>query len=479
MVALPDRLPDLLGCRRHRPVEVRLLPADAVLWRELGWRETIVHGMAWSLSIAQTADGGAATVVDLSWEANALRDLGVDLARDPLVAISIWTDEQAMRRALTCESCLELVGGFDDLVRAHLSAGDPEPDVDAELGELPRLRWNDDPAHIAEVVTADLHRRAILGEALISLGATAGWDLLPRAPVYLECILGLDGSLLIETRRDFAFWRTEVDAERRQLLENAGFTTPDAPDRQFEMLLGPDRTGTSHKDALTRAIDAFLAVYKPKRRTITVNRFEGAGRIDPDAQRTIWATHQRRIDRIARAELYEQCNERLDALGDAVDGMDTVFGLVLDHTDAFAEAVSRAHLDEFLDTVDDLVVLAPVDERVFAGALADPYCTVEDLELLVLRHTFRPGHQHNPLPPVIAGEPADLAAPLHAVEIELLSRDRVLAERRGNTVVRIGGKDVHLEAGRIARNGVIIPISGPIDPPPPPDLLALREPDLG
>ncbi len=117
----------------------------------------------------------------------------------PLVAIQTWNDIASLDAIANCGPCQERLKQLDQTLIAHWSDGD-EPADAGKLPRFPRLKWTDPPAIIAEAVIDDLNKRSILGQSMTVLEGTAGWDLIPKVPIYVQFCLEIGGELLIEAR---------------------------------------------------------------------------------------------------------------------------------------------------------------------------------------------------------------------------------------------------------------------------------------
>ncbi|CAB4324741.1 MAG: hypothetical protein F2520_12370 [Actinobacteria bacterium] len=465
-VELIKDFPSLFGCRKHQPQDVTLHRWREPLFPERSGRETFAHGRTWSVAIDGTEDPTKfLIIVDLTWAADSLRDLGVNLETQPLVAIQHWSRSD-VEKIDGCDACMSRLEQLDELVITHLSKDEVPA---APLPKMDRMHWSDPPEQIAKAVLDDLRARSILGEAMTSLGGTARWDLVPRAPVYIQFMLTLEGALRIEMRKDFTYWRTEVDAARVSKISAAGFSVDDNP-LCFEQLVGPDPLDLFHLDAITSAIGTFVHVYEPKNRSMKIERLEGASPFDGDLRAQEYAAGQRMIDRLGRAELMESCDEELDEHD--TDEL-TILDVLLDAAPAFAEAVILAHLDEFFDRVNDLVVLAPVSsDEELEEMLDDRFTTPEELAVLVLRHVFRPSEQRRG--EGARGTAENDADPDAPVNIESLARERLTVRFDGATPTEVEGITTFPDEAVTGSNGIVIPFDDLLRAPELPALIVPR-----
>lgn len=465
-VELVEEFPNLFGCRKHQPQDVTLQGWREPLFPERSARETFAHGRAWSVALDDMDDPTKVLIiVDLTWAADSLREMGVNLETQPLVALQVWKRSD-VGKIDGCGACMARLEQLDELLISHLSRDEIDA---APLPKMGRLRWDDPPTQIASEVLADLRARSILGEAMTSLEGTARWDLVPRAPVYIQFMLTLEGSLRIEMRKDFSYWRTEVDAARVSAISAAGFSVDDNP-HCFEQLVGPDPLDLFHLDALTNAIATFIEVYEPKGRSIKINRLEGASPFDGEDHAHDYAVGQRMIDRLGRAELMESCSESF-AGADDTDSL--VMDVLIDDAPLFAEAVILSHLDEFLDRVDDLVILAPVssDDEIEA-LLEDRFTTPEEIATFVLRHVFRPSQQRGGGDRRGSIQPdGDPDAP---TDIESLARELVTMRFEGSDPIEAAGVVIDPDETIGAWNGIVIPFHGLLPAPEPPPMIVPR-----
>jgi hypothetical protein len=465
-IELISGFPNLFGCRKHQPQDVTLHLWREPLYPERSMRETFAHGRAWSVALDDMDDStNLLVIVDLTWAADTLRDMGVNLETQPLVAIQRW-GRAAVMGIDGCKACMARLEQLDEMLISHLSKDEIEA---APLPKMDRLHWNDSPEQIATAVLEDLRARSILGEAMTSLGGTARWDLVPRAPVFIQFMLTLEGALRIEMRKDFTYWRTEMDAARVSKISAAGFSIDDNP-LCFEQLVGPDPLDLFHLEAITSAIGTFVNVYEPKNRSIKIERLEGASPFNGDLRAHEYAVGQRMIDRLGRAELMESCDE---SLADADESDSLVMDVLLEEAPMFAEAVILAHLDEFFDRVNDLVVLAPVssDDEIEA-LLEDRFTTPEEIATFVLRHVYRPSEQRRGGARRGSAEPdGDPDAP---TDIESLARERVTMRFEDSDPVEAAGVVIDPDETIGAWNGIVIPFDDLLRAPELPALIVPR-----
>lgn len=459
----PEGFPDLFGCRRHRPDSVKLLRWDEPLVDDFWGRRTAASGLGWTLALDRSEDGDILTIVDCSWAANALREMGVDLSVAPVVAVQTWSGASALADVADCASCEERLHGLDAALRSHLSNGLEDADAEA-LPNFPRLKWTDPPGEIAAIVLTDLRQRSILGEAMTVLEATAGWDLVPKAPVYVQFRLGLEGELQIEARKDFTFWDVVVDETRVAVFSAAGFSV-DGP-YQFEMLLGPDPHDLSHRDAIEVAIRTATEVFQPKRKRIHVERFTGVSPLEGELSSHDYAIGQRRIDRLGWPDLFEAADRRLEDQGDGV----RLFDLLDQQHPEFAEIVALAHLDEYFDRMDDVHVLVPTETDDIINGIEGDLLTSEDLVGFVLRHSYRWGSQR-----VRAAADDDVEVDPEAIAIETIGHERFAGRLRNGELIEIGGLTVVAAPDGSCVNGSFAMLHGVLEPPVPPPLVI---PDL-
>ena len=460
--ALFASFPNLFGCASHQPASTRLLQWNEPLHPTHEFRRTIDQGRAWSLSLDTSYDDVTYVIIDLSWASNTLRELGIAINEVPLVAVQSWYDLKALTATDDCRLCRARLDQLDELVLAHLTGN--EEDLKADLPPEPKLRWSDPPSGIAKVVLADLHARSILGESITVLEATAEWDLLSGAPTYLQMLLTNEGALRIEARKDFSYWKKEIDPERVDRLLAAGFSD-ETGEGNFEILHGPDPLGLFHQDLLTDAITAFVDVYEPRPKKINIQRIEGASPFESRLASTNYSFFQRLIDRMARPDLLSASIERLNETGS--DNDDSLFECVQQLSPEFARLIALAHLDELTDHLDDLLILAPVgiDDSLRAMA-ADRLASPEDWSDFVLRHILRMSDLR-----LRFLQSDDLAEDEYLLEVENLAHEQVLLKTRDDEPIAVNG--IALDSSRAFEtdNGVVVPLLGRIDPPPLPGLV--------
>jgi hypothetical protein len=176
------------------------------------------------------------------------------------------------------------------------------------------------------------------------------------------------------------------------------------------------------------------------------------------------------IDRLGRAELMESCDE---SLADADESDSLVMDVLLEEAPMFAEAVILAHLDEFFDRVNDLVVLAPVssDDEIEA-LLEDRFTTPEEIATFVLRHVYRPSEQRRGGARRGSAEPdGDPDAP---TDIESLARERVTMRFEDSDPVEAAGVVIDPDETIGAWNGIVIPFDDLLRAPELPPLIVPR-----
>ena len=457
---LPKSFPDLFGCRTHRPRAVEVRRWNEPLSDDHWSRITIASGLTWTLACNRDVAGALVTIVDCTWASDGLQELGVNLANMPLVAIQTWDDTASPQALANCGRCRERLERLDDILINHWSDGS-ESTGGVSLPRFPRIKWSDSPAVIADAVVSDLNKRSILGESMTVLEGTAGWDLLPKAPIYVQFCLEIGGELLIEARKDFAYWDVVVDEQRVAVFSAAGFSV-DGP-HQFEMLLGPDPHNLFHRDAVEKAVSAAVEVFKPERRRIDVNRIEGASHIEGKLSAADFAKGQRRIDRVSWAEMCEVAERRIEQLGDG----DRLFEVLSDTHPHFARLVSLAHLDEFFDRMDDLRLLIPADAADILNEMeSSPLTSPEQIATLVLRHCFRWSDQR--APHIV--EDGDDHDP-DVLSIATLARESFVARLDDGELVEIEGLRVESKWNESCVNGSFATVSGRLEPPKPPPLI--------
>lgn len=458
---LPDGFPDIFGCTKHRPRTVELRLWSDHLADDYWSRFTVASGLSWSLSFDRDENGSVVTIVDCSWASDGLQEIGVDLADTPLVAIQTWDLKSSLDALVDCDRCEERLGLLDQVLIDHWSNGDGLVGG-AGLPRFPRLKWTDSPAVIADAVINDLRERSILGETMTVLEGVAGWDLVPKAPVYIQFRLGLEGELHLEARKDFAYWGVAVDEPRVTKFSAAGFSV-DGPN-QFEMLLGPDPHDLFHRDAIETAVRAAVEVFEPRRRRIRVERIEGVSHIEGKVSEAEYATGQRRIDRTGWADMFEVADRRLDPLGDG----DRLFDVFEETDPTFARLVALAHLDEFFDRMDDLQVLIPADAGSYLEEVeSDPFASPERISSFVLRHCFRWSEQRARS----TGEGGDDRNP-DVLSIETVAHERFVGRLRDGELIEIGGHRVESPWNDTCVNGSFTVLKGRLLPPEPPPLIA-------
>jgi hypothetical protein len=458
--------PNLFGCASHQPASTRFLRWNQPLHIDHGFRRTIDQGRAWSLSLDTSYDDATYVVIDLSWASNTLRALGVAINEVPLVAVQTWFDSETLTATDECSLCRARLFQLDDLVMAHLTGDEQEMKVD--LPPAPELRWSDSPEKIAGEVLSDLQARSILGESITVLEATAEWDLLSGAPTYLQLLFSADGELRIEARKDFSFWETEIDEPRIDRLRAAGFSESSGFGN-FEILHGPDPLGLFHQDLLAESITAFLDVYEPRRKKINIVRIEGASPFESRSGSTNYPLFQRLIDRVARPDLLSASVKRLNELESSDDT--SLLELVESISPAFARIIELAHLDELVDYLDDLLILAPVGfEDSMREMAADPLASLEDLSDFVLRHIIRTSDMRERFI-----QDNDLPSDQFLLSVQSIAHEQLLLSTQDDVPAAVNGIPLDSDAALEADNGVVVAFPGWIDPPPVPELVV---PDL-
>ena len=459
--------PDLFGCFLHRPDEVEFLPWNQPLHPDFEFRRTIDHGRAWSLSLDASYDEVTYIVIDLTWAANTLREMGVVISEVPLLAVQTWRNFDDLAVADGCQLCSARLFQLDDLLIAHL-AGDLEV-PQADLPPAPKLIWSDPPDVIAAGVLADLQARSILGESITVLNATAGWNLVPDAPTYLQVLLTNEGALRIEARKDFTYWKTEIDQPRVDRLLAGGFSD-DSPWGNFEILHGPDPHGIFLHDLLTDAIAVFVQVYEPRSEKITIERIEGASPFEAAIGVANYPFSQRLIDRMFRSQLISASIERLDDIESPEEA--PLLELVERLAPEFATIIKLAHLDELVDYLDDLMIFAPIDQDDALREMAnDPLASPEDLSDFVLRHIVRSGDLRAR---IVEGD--DTPSNEVVLDVESLAHERFVLTTRDDLPIAINGIALDCDHTLTADNGEVWGFRGRIGPPAQPGFVI---PDLG
>lgn len=455
---LPQGFPDLFGCSNHQTRAVELRRWNEPLSEDHAARMTIASGLTWTLAVDQDDFGKPVTIVDCTWASDGLQELGVDLAATPLVAIQTWNDIASLDAIANCGPCQERLKQLDQTLIAHWSDGD-EPADAGKLPRFPRLKWTDPPAIIAEAVIDDLNKRSILGQSMTVLEGTAGWDLIPKVPIYVQFCLEIGGELLIEARRDFSYWDVVVDEQRAAIFSAAGFSIDGA--HQFEMLLGPDPHNISHRDAIENAVRTAIEVFKPERGRIRVDRIEGVSHIEGERSAVDYARSQRRIDRLHWDQLLEAAERRIEKLGDG----DRLFDMLQRVHPHFARLVSLAHLDEFFDRMDDLHVLIPADaDAILSQMEGSPFTSPEEIATLVLRHCFRWSNQRTQHTINDSHDPDVLS-------IGTLANESFMGRLRNGELAEIEGLRVESNWNDACVNGSFAIVSGRLPPPEPPPLI--------
>lgn len=460
-VLLPS-FPNLFGCASHRPASTHFLRWNQPLHPDYEFRRTIDQGRAWSLSLDTSYDDVTYVIIDLSWASNTLRELGVAINDVPLVAVQTWLDLKALAATDDCTRCHARLDQFDELVITHLT-GD-ERDLNADLPPAPKLRWSDPPSDIAHSVLADLHARSILGESITVLEGTAEWDLLSGAPTYLQLLLTNEGSLKIEARKDFSYWKKEIDQPRVERLLAVGFSEASGFGN-FEILHGPDPLGLFHQDLLTEAITAFVEVYEPRPTKIKIERIEGASPFESQFGSTNYPFFQRLIDRMSRPDLLAASTERLNEFESSDDT--SLLELVETISPAFARIIKLAHLDELVDYLDDLLILAPVGSEESMREMADdPLASLEDLSDFVLRHIIRTSDMRERFV-----QDEDRPASEFLLQIQSLAHEQLLLGTEDDVPTSVNGIQLDGDTALEADNGVVFSFPGRIDPPALPGLV--------
>ena len=454
--------PNLFGCASHRPASTHFLRWNQPLHPEYEFRRTIDQGRTWSLSLDTSYDDVAYVIIDLSWASNTLRELGVAINDVPLVAVQTWFNLKALTATDDCTRCHARLDQLDELVITHLT-GD-QKDLNADLPPAPKLRWSDPPSEIALAVLADLHARSILGESITVLEGTAEWDLLSGAPTYLQLMLTNEGSLKIEARKDFSYWKKEIDQPRVDRLLAAGFSEASGFGN-FEILHGPDPLGLFHQDLLTDAITAFVDVYEPRPKKIKIERIEGASPFESQFGSTNYPFFQRLIDRMSRPDLLSASTERLNELESSDDT--SLLELIETISPSFARIIKLSHLDELVDYLDDLLILAPVGfEESMCEMADDPLASLEDLSDFALRHIIRTSDMRERFV-----QDEDRPANEFLLDIQSLAHERLLLGKEDDVPTSVNGIPLDGDAALEADNGVVIPYPGWIDPPALPGLV--------
>ena len=462
---LVSGFPNLFGCAKHKPDSTELLLWSTPLSPEFEERQTFAHGRTWSLSVDVSYEDATYVIIDLTWAANTLREMGVVISQDPLVAVQTWNDFAALTETDHCDACLARCHRLDEIFIAHFE-GDEQERL-ADLPPVPKLRWSDPPEKIAAAVLNDLRARSILGEALTVLPATAKWDLLPDVPTFLQLALMQEGALRIEARRDFSYWKTEVDDERVNRLFAAGFSDV-SPWGVFEILHGPDPHGIFHEEVLTEALIGFIEVYEPRPKKIKIERLEGPSPFETPADRN-FPFFQRLIDRSFRMEILSASRERLSEIDNPSEIL--LLELIETVSPEFARIIKLAHLEEFINTMDELIVLAPVgfDERMRDMA-HDPFTNPEDLSDFVLRHIIQTSNMRERF---IENE--DRPSNEVVLDVQSLAHEQLLIGTEDDVPISVNGVPLDSDAALEADNGVVVPYPGWIDPPILPGLVI---PDL-
>ena len=454
--------PNLFGCTTHQPASTHFLRWNQPLHPEYEFRRTIDQGRTWSLSLDTSYDDVTYVIIDLSWASNTLRELGVAINDVPLVAVQTWLDLKALAATDDCTRCHARLDQLDELVITHLT-GD-QKDLNADLPPAPKLRWSDPPADIAKAVLADLHARSILGESITVLEGTAEWDLLSGAPTYLQLLFTNEGSLKIEARKDFSYWKKEIDQPRVDRLLAAGFSEASGFGN-FEILHGPDPLGLFHQDILTEAITAFVNVYEPRPKKIKIERIEGASPFESQFGSPDYPFFQRLIDRMSRPDLLSASTERLNELESSDDT--SLLELVETISPSFSRIIKLAHLDELVDYLDDLLILAPVGFEESMRAMADdPLASLEDLSDFALRHIIRTSDMRERFV-----QDEDRPANEFLLEIQSLAHEQLLLGTEDDVPTSVNGIPLDGDAALEADNGVVVPYPGWIDPPALPGLV--------
>lgn len=457
---LPKGFPELVGCPKHNPRAVELRRWNEPLADDHWSRITFASGLSWSVAFDRTDNEAPVTIIDCSWAANGLQAIGVDLAKTPLVAIQTWDNTISLDDIAGCDGCMNRLDRLDSVLINHWSDVEDVAFGD-ELDPFPHVKWSNPPESIADAVVNDLRQRSILGEAMTVLEGTAGWDLLPKAPVFVQFLFSLLGELQIQVRKDFAYWDVMVDEPRVTRFSAAGFSV-DGP--FFEMLLGPDPHDLFHRDAITTAVRASVDIFETRGRRIRVRRVEGVSHIEGRLSEAKYAEGQRRIDRTTWAEMLEKSDQRIEELGDG----DLLFDVLEVEHPVFARLVALAHLDEYFARMDDLQVLIPDDALAYLSDVeSDPFASPEQIASFVLRHCFRWNDQRA----YSAGENADERNP-DLLSIETLAHETFIGRLSDGELVEIGGRRIEPPRNDTCMNGSFAQLSGRLEPPGPPQLIA-------
>lgn len=457
-----QQFPDLFGCPAHRPdsvvhemwtVPLHLLHPD---------RLTVRHGRAWSISIDSDPDDTVVAIVDLTWATNALIEFGVAINEMPLVAIQRWADRDTFNEAVDCPACLADLETLEELVLEHIIAD--ELPYSEGLPPAPLLYWSDSALKIATKLVEDLHVRSILGESIsVMRTATPLWG---RDDIgcYLQMKLSLTGDLSIEVQRDFSYWGVTVGQAERDRLTAAGFVDNDRlPNFMMSSWRDSESTDSESTDSqiemLSRAIEAFRDVFQPPSGPIALMVLGGLTPFEESLPPGRFATAQRMLDRMARPLVYSRPRER------ETEDRHELLGAIEELAPQFADAIRLAHLDELVDRMESLVVLAPVDFEGLTEMVQDPAVGPERIGEFVLRHLIDPVNTrtHSETSSIFADEFEGTLSNLAHERLDVRLIEGGLDGVVGITLEELDSRETD--------NGVVYAFPVTLDPPPPDELV--------
>ena len=127
----------------------------------------------------------------------------------------------------------------------------------------------------------------------------------------------------------------------------------------------------------------------------------------------------------------------------------------------FARIIKLAHLEEFINTMDELIVLAPVGFDARMRDMAnDPFASPEDLSDFVLRHVIQTSNMRERF---IENE--DRPPNQVVLDVQSLAHEQLLVGTEDDVPTSVNGVPLDSDAALEADNGVVVPYPGWIDPP--------------
>jgi hypothetical protein len=168
---------------------------------------------------------------------------------------------------------------------------------------------------------------------------------------------------------------------------------------------------------------------------------------------------------MSRPDLLSASTERLNELESSDDT--SLLDLLETISPSFSRIIKLAHLDELVDYLDDLLILAPVGfEESMREMADDPLASLEDLSDFALRHIIRTSDMRERF---VLDE--DRPANEFLLEIQSLAHERLLLGTEDDVPSSINGIPLDGDAALEADNGVVVPYPGWIDPPALPGLV--------